>query len=205
MADTLIEAMSAIAGDRVAEDTQLMLAVKAGDQAAFTALMTRWELPVKSVIGRIVLNASEAEELAQETFVKVWTHRDFFRSNAVFRPWIFAIAVNLARNRLRWWKRRPHVVWDEWDEVRIPSSASRAGEASVLNQMIHTERAEAVRRAVALLPVSLREVLTLSAFHELSHAEVAGILAISVKAVETRLHRARLKLRETLSPWLEQA
>ena len=91
------------------EDRELMARVQAGDDAALGVLMKRWELPVKSLIARMVLNAGEAEELAQETFVRVWQQRARFRADAAFRPWVFAIAVNLARNRLRWWRRRPMV------------------------------------------------------------------------------------------------
>src|ERR1043166_5280368 len=89
------------------EDSELMRRVQDGDAAAMGTLMERWELPLKSVIGRIVLNASEAEELAQEAFVRVWQQRQKFRTGAEFRPWVFSIAINLARNRLRWWRRRP--------------------------------------------------------------------------------------------------
>jgi RNA polymerase sigma-70 factor (ECF subfamily) len=78
--------------------------------------MKRWELPVNSLIVRMVLNAREAEELAQETFVRVWQQRAKFRADAAFRPWVFAIAVNLARNRLRWWRRRPMVSLEAWTE-----------------------------------------------------------------------------------------
>ena len=76
--------------------------VRAGDEEAFAALMGRWERPVKSLVARIVLNASEAEELAQEAFVRLWRRREDFRPGAEFRPWLLAIAVNLARNRRRW-------------------------------------------------------------------------------------------------------
>ena len=93
------------------EDAALMMRVRAGDEAAFAALLARWELPLKRVIARIVLNASEAEDLAQETMVRVWSQRQKFRPDAAFRPWIFSIAVNLARNRLRWWRRRYGTRW----------------------------------------------------------------------------------------------
>ena len=109
--------MSTLAAEtnEAAEDRLRMERVCGGDEAAFAALMERWELPVKSLLGRIVLNASEAEELAQETFVRLWRSRGDFRPGAAFRPWLFAIAVNLARNRLRWWRRRlPHARRLRW-------------------------------------------------------------------------------------------
>src|SRR5688572_11770165 len=98
-------------------DAALMNRVRTGDETAFAELMQRWEIPVKSVIARIVLNAAEAEDLAQETFVRLWQHRDRFVAGKPLKPWLLGIAINLARNRLRWWKRRPSVALDEWSET----------------------------------------------------------------------------------------
>lgn len=131
------------------EDTELMRRVQLGDEAALGALMQRWELSLKAFIGRIVLNTSEAEELAQETFVRVWQKRGRYRADASFRPWIFAIAVNLARNRLRWWKLRPLVALEDWTEVPSDSGTAAEGETRRLDR---AERASAVRDAIARLP-----------------------------------------------------
>jgi len=184
-------------------DAALMLRVQSGDEAALGALMDRWELPVKAVIARIVLNAREAEDLAQEAFVRVWQQRAKFRPGAEFRPWLFAIAVNLARNRLRWWRRRPEVALEEWTEspgatgsasLDTPSAAG----AAVLES---AERAAAVRAAVAALPADLREVVVLFEYERLSHADIAAALGCTPKAVESRLYRAREKLRAALQRW----
>ena len=187
-----------------------MARVPRGDEAALAALMTHWELPVKSVIARLVLNAGEAEELAQETFVRVWQQREKFRTGAEFRPWLFAIAVNLARNRLRWWRRRPTVSLDQWTEAagdatmpggpgeRLADARANTG-AGALEQ---TERAAAVRDAIAELPHDLREAIVLFEYEQLSHAEIAGVVGATPKAVETRIHRAREKLRGALKRWV---
>src|SRR5215216_6626400 len=108
----------AVAPKTPSEDAELMRRVQMGDETALAALMERWELPVKSVIARLIFNASEAEDLAQETFVRVWQQREKFRTGAEFRPWVFSIAINLARNRLRWWRRRPVVSLDEWSPAQ---------------------------------------------------------------------------------------
>jgi RNA polymerase sigma factor (sigma-70 family) len=169
-----------------------MQRVQAGDEKALGLLMERWELPVKRLLARIVLNASDASELAQETFVRVWTQREKFRADAEFRPWVFSIAVNLGRNRLRWWRRRPEVALGEWIETDGGSeTAARAAERQ--------ERAQAVQAAVAGLPLELREALVLFEYEGLSHAEIAAALACTAKAVETRIYRAREKLRKALS------
>jgi RNA polymerase sigma-70 factor (ECF subfamily) len=177
--------------------------VQAGDEAALGSLMDRWERPVKSVIARLVLNARESEELAQETFVRVWQQREKYREGAAFRPWVFAIALNLARNRLRWWRRRPDVSLDEWSETRLPAIEAQGSlNARGAEQMEGAERAAAVRDAIAALSPVLREALVLFEYEQLSHAEIAAAVGATPKAVETRIHRAREKLRAALQSWV---
>lgn len=181
------------------EDTELMRRVQIGDEAALGALMQRWELSLKAFIGRIVLNTSEAEELAQETFVRVWQQRGRYRPDAPFRPWILAIAVNLARNRLRWWKRRPVVALEDWTEVPTDSGTVCEGETRRLDR---AERATAVSVAIARLPTDLREAIVLFEYEQMSYAEIAETVGASPKAVENRIARAREKLRVALQSWV---
>lgn len=182
-------------------DDALMRRVQANDDAALGVLMERWELPVKGLIARIVLNAHEAEELAQEAFVRVWQQRAKFRAEAAFRPWLFAIAVNLARNRLRWWRRRPEVALDEWETPVDGGRLNVDGAGSAAAGLERKERAAAVRQAIAELPLELREATVLFEYEQLSHAEIASALGVTPKAVETRLYRAREKLRRALARW----
>ena len=179
-------------------DRALMGRVQGGDETALGVLMERWELPLKSFIGRIVLNASEAEDLAQETFVRVWQQREKFRAGADFRPWVFSIAVNLARNRLRWWRRRPTVELHEWSSAGGERSEGPQDESALERQ----ERAGAVRDAIAGLPLELRESIMLFEYEQMSHAEIAATVGCTAKAVETRLYRAREKLRSALQRWV---
>lgn len=188
------------------EDRALMARVQTGDEAAFGALMERWERPVKSVIARLVFNVTEAEELAQETFVRVWQQREKFHEGAEVRPWVFSIAVNLARNRLRWWRRRPEVALEAWCAAG-EGERGRGGEGEARSSgdggdMERKERAWAVRDAIAALPVELREAIVLFEFEEMSQAEIAVTVGASVKAVEARLARAREKLRVMLRRWV---
>ena len=182
------------------DDRDLMRRVQGGDEAALGALMERWELPVKAVIGRIVLNASEAEELAQETFMRVWQQREKFREGAEFRPWVFAVAVNLARNRLRWWRRRPAVSLQEWSETEGDGSGVM-GQGEGAGKLERAERAAAVRDAVAALPLELREAIVLFEYEQMSQAEIAAVVGATAKAVESRVARAREKLRAALERW----
>ena len=176
------------------EDTELMRRVQTGDESALGVLMQRWERPVKSVIARLVLNTREADDLAQETFVRVWQKRAKFNAARAFRPWIFSIAINLARNRLRWWRSRPEVALEEWTEM--PES-SLSGPAA----LERAERATAVREAIGSLPADLRAAVVLSEYQLMSHAEIAVTVGASPKAVENRVARARDKLRGMLTRW----
>ncbi len=176
-------------------DEQLMERLQGGDDSALTELMRRWELPVKRFLFRLVGNGAEADDLAQEVFVRVYTKRATYRAGARFSAWLFTIAANQARNRLRWWRRRPTLSLDDWletgrevaDEAVSPTAVARAREED--------ERREAVQRAVAALPLEQRTAIVLFAYEGKSMAEIAEIVGCSPKAVENRLYRARLRLR----------
>ncbi len=188
------------------EDRALMARVQTGDEAAFGALMERWERPVKSVIARLVFNVTEAEELAQETFVRVWQQREKFHEGAEVRPWVFSIAVSLARNRLRWWRRRPEVALEAWcaagEGEKERGGEGERGSRGDGGDLERKERAGAVRDAIAALPGELREAIVLFEFEEMSQAEIAVAVGASVKAVEARVARAREKLRVMLRRWV---
>ncbi len=190
-----------------AEDRALMARVQAGDEVALGALMERWERPVKSVIARLVFNATEAEELAQETFVRVWQQREKFQAGAEVRPWVFSIAVNLARNRLRWWRRRPEVALEEWSAAEDGGGTGSQREGAARGgrdggDLERKERAVAVRDAVAALPAELREAFVLFEYEEMAQAEIAVTVGATVKAVEARIARAKEKLRGALTRWV---
>jgi RNA polymerase sigma factor (sigma-70 family) len=190
------------AAENDASDEALMTRLRGGDDNALAPLMARWEVPMKRYLARIVQNAHEAEELAQETFVRLYQSRDRFREGARFSPWLYAIAANLARNRLRWWRRRPAVSLEAWTEFGGETAdESNAGRAAS-GAMEQRERAEAVRGAVAALPVELREALVLCEYEGLAQAEAAEALGVTPKAVEMRLYRARAGLRIQLQRWL---
>ena len=172
----------------------LMAKVQSGDESALATLMTEWEIPVKALLMRFLHNQQDAADLAQETFVRVWEQRSKYRLQAEFRPWLFAIAVNLARNRLRWWKRRPEVALEAWSGVGQSEDAAQSTEAK--------ERANAVRDAISRLPRDLREAVVLSEYQGMSHAEIAATVGATPKAVESRLYRARAALKKTLTVWL---
>jgi RNA polymerase sigma-70 factor (ECF subfamily) len=179
-------------------DEELMRRLQGGDEAALAPLMQRWEIPVKRFVFRLIGNAAEADDLAQEVFVRVFTKRASFRAGARFSTWCFAIAANQAKNRLRWWKRRPVLSLEAWTAAGGDAAdGSRAG-AAASDTAVRGERIAAVQRAVAALPLDLRTALVLFEYEDQSMGEIAAALGCTAKAVENRLYRARQQLKAAL-------
>ena len=196
-------AFSPSAGSAPSEpsDEMLMSALAADDLPALDALMLRWQTPLRAFLFRHLQNDADALDLAQETFVRVFRHRDRYRAGARFSTWMFQIALNLARDHVRKHQRR------RTDSLEAAPPAATAGlAATVAAPDAAARRAEeiaAVRAAIADLPEDLREVLVLFEYEDKSHAEIAEIISATPKAVETRLYRARDKLRASISRWLK--
>ncbi len=186
-------------------DQQDMARLIAGQDAALNDLMARHAQPLLRYLVRLLLNETEAEDLAEESFVRVYQHRARFRLGQKFSTWLYAIATNLARDRQRWRGRHPQVSLDA--EVSAPGaslsetlSEARPDAAQALEA---SERAELVRNAVAALPEELRAPLVLAEYEDRTHAEIAAILDCSPKAVEMRVYRARQALRRQLAGLLQ--
>lgn len=185
-------------------DVAAMERLRAGDDLALNEIMARWGDPVVRYLARHLGEESEAVDLAQETFVAVYRSRWTYRPSGRFSTWVFAIATNQARQRLRWRRRHPEVALDlQSHEATAPRpSAPPFGSEDPSRQLVADERAAAVRAAVLALPEDLREAVLLSEFEDLPQAEIAAVLGCSVKAVESRLYRARAQLRTQLRGWL---
>jgi len=145
-------------------------------------------------------NEEDAAEIAQEAFVRVYQHRAKFDPRSKFTTWLYTIATNLARDRLKWRSRHPQVSLDrtigETDNAMLDVLPdAKPSPAEILSS---NERAEAVRAAIGALPEDLRTALVLSEYELLPNAEIANVLHCSVKAVESRIYRAKQRLRETL-------
>ena len=187
-----------------ARDRADMEKLQAGHDAALDDLMERHATPVFHFLCRMVGNEDDANDLAQETFVRVFKSAKGFRANEKFSAWLFTIAANLARNHFRWRARHPNVSLDaenpETEQsigTMLPANSPMPNETALAE-----ERAGAVRAAVKNLPEDLREAIVLCEWQELSLVEAATILAATPKAVESRLYRARGLLRERLKSWL---
>jgi RNA polymerase sigma-70 factor (ECF subfamily) len=167
--------------------------------------MARHATPVFQFLCRMLRNEEDANDLAQETFVRVYQHRASFKPGAKFTTWLYTIAANLARNHHRWLGRHPSVSLDAESETTgqsigdvLPASGPSPDAAALA-----TERVAVVRAAVERLPVDMREVIILCEWEDLSATEAAAILDTTPKAVDNRLYRARNLLRERLRRWLQ--
>jgi RNA polymerase sigma-70 factor (ECF subfamily) len=183
------------------QDAQDMARLVAGQETALNALMTRHAEKLFHYLIRSLQNEEDAADLAQETFVRVYQNRAKFNASQKFATWLYAIASNLVRDRYRWRSRHPQVSLDAENsesETTLKDHLPAADESP--DQGLQTdERAQAVRKAVAGLPEELRLPLILAIYQDKSQAEIAAILKCSVKAVETRIYRAKKQLRVSLA------
>jgi len=187
-----------------ARDRTDMERLIAGHDLALNDLMERHATPVFHFLCRMLDNEDDANDIAQETFVRVFRARKTFRTTKRFSAWLFTIAANLARNHLRWRTRHPNVPLEAATDAAgqplagiLPAAAPAPDEAALT-----AERAAAVRAAMSELPEDMREAIVLCELQELGVAEAAVILEATPKAVESRLYRARQILRERLKNWL---
>jgi RNA polymerase sigma-70 factor, ECF subfamily len=172
-----------------------------GHQAALNDIMERHAEKLFHYLIRSLQDEEDAADLAQETFVKVYQNCSKFDPSQRFSTWLYAIASNLVRDRYRWRSRHPQVSLDADNQQtdtnlkdNLPAS-DRAPDQNLQAQ----ERAATVRRAVAALPEELQQPLILAVYQGLPQVEIAAILKCSVKAVETRIYRARQQLRAVLA------
>ncbi len=187
-----------------AHDRADMERLAAGNDAALNELMARHATPVFHFLCRMVGNEDDANDLAQETFVRVFKSAKSFRAREKFSTWLFTIAANLARNHFRWRARHPNVSLDAENAETEQSIGDTlpAASPSPKESALAAERAAAVRLSVQNLPEDLRAAVVLCEWEERSIAEAAAILEATPKAVESRLYRARGILRERLKSWL---
>jgi RNA polymerase sigma factor (sigma-70 family) len=187
-----------------AQDRADMIRLAAGHDAALNDLMERHAPAVFRFLCRMLNSEDDANDLAQETFVRVFQARASFDLNKKFSTWLFTIAANLARNQIRWRTRHPNVSLDAESDTTEQSLTDKlaANSPTPKEQTLATERAAAVRAAVNTLPEDMRAAIVLCEWDERSMAEAAIILEATPKAVESRLYRARQILRERLKGWI---
>jgi RNA polymerase sigma-70 factor (ECF subfamily) len=186
-------------------DAQLVERVQAGEQRAFELLVSKYERRVLRLIGRLIRDPAEAEDVAQEAFIKAYRAIPQFRGESAFYTWLYRIAVNTAKNHLATQKRRPRPVGDfhsdEDGESFNPEDVVE--DINTPDALLHSRQvAEAVNAAIEALPEDLRSAITLREIEGLSYEEIAQAMDCPIGTVRSRIFRARDAIAEQLRPLL---
>ena len=184
-------------------DVRLMLAVRDGDdREAFEKLVDNYQHRLVSVLNHLVRNRDEAEDLAQDVFLRVYRSRETYRPRAKFSTWLFTIANNLALNKLRSMKRKPTVSLSVRESgplgPRPEEQLAQARDRQPHHRMQQAEMAEIVREAIDGLNERQRMAVLLNKFEDMPYAEIAAVMEMTTKAVKSLLSRARANLRIAL-------
>ena len=189
---------------RATGEAQFLERLRAGEAAAFDHLVKERSGDVYALLYRLTDDPEEARDLTQETFLRAFQHIDRFRGDADVKTWLYRIAINQARNRWRWWRRRKRDVTLSLDatdgEHEQPLSARLRATASAdpEQETLARERETVLRAALSTLGRSYREAVILRDVEGLSYEEIATALEISVGTVKSRLSRGRMELRRKL-------
>jgi RNA polymerase sigma-70 factor (ECF subfamily) len=180
----------------VATDEELVSAFRGGDLSAFDTLVKRWEKKIQGAVFRIMGSGEDARDLAQETFLRAYRGLPTFKSEARFSSWLYQIALNLCRDRLR--QRRGKIMLSIED--LDPATAARIDRSAASAQELVEARdtSRLVSGAMATLPEEQREVIVLKEYQGLTFQEIADTLDVPVSTVKTRLYRGLVQMREHL-------
>jgi RNA polymerase sigma-70 factor (ECF subfamily) len=182
---------------RIDEDADLVARAQEGDQSAFEELVRRYADRLHAVISRLITDPQEAEEITQEAFLRAWRAIGSFKGDAAFFTWLYRIGINETRRRAR---RRSgdSVAYLEDRELEPPDPRPAPD-----RQVEHADLRAALERAVRALDPEYRAPLVLRDIEGLSTAEAAAVMGISEAAFKSRLHRARLTVREAVQGYLD--
>ncbi len=190
------------AADITTIDFQLMERVGAGDHEAFRELVERHQGAVVGTVAKMLGNPSEAEDIAQQVFLRIWRNAKRYRPDAKFTTYLYTITRNLVFNETRRRSRKKEVSANELEENSnqlIAASSDRQPDS----ELLQVELQRAVDAAIAGLPEAQRMAVVLRRYEQLPYEEIAKVLNLSVSAVKSLLFRARTTLREALSGYLE--
>lgn len=173
----------AVVQDSASADAEHLERIRRGEPAGAAALFEKYSVPLLRFTGRMMQNRADAEEITQDVFLKMIARVDQFDGSAPVASWLFAIAANACRDRMRRGKRAGSVPLEA---VAEPRDAS----LPVESRLMDAEKRRAVRQALSLLSGEQREALILARYHGMPYAEIARTLKISEGAVKTRIFRA---------------
>lgn len=183
-----------------------MLDVKAGDEQSFGLLLQRYRTPLVNFLYRMVRSREQAEDLAQEVFIRVYRAREEYVPSAKFTTWLFRIATNLALNSLR---DHRHQKLEISMDAPLTADAEDGDEKpfevadkhpTIEQELLEEDRKKMIRHAIEKLPEKQRAAVLLHKYQELDYAEIAKILSVSESALKSLLFRAYESLRVELAP-----
>lgn len=181
-------------------DQQWLASLRDGDDSALNPIMENWEGPLFAFAWRYVQNITDAQDLVAEVFVRLHQQREKLRADTKLSAWLYTVLTHLCHNHHRWRKRHPSVGLDT--EAPASGKTLADGLACALprpdQQLEATEKLEQLRNAIDALPHDLKTTLILHHYEQLSYRAIAAIMDCSERGVETRLYRARQKLKELL-------
>jgi RNA polymerase sigma-70 factor (ECF subfamily) len=197
-------APAALDDSRPAAEEQFIERLRRGDAAAFEQLVNERSGEIYGLLYRLTENSEEARDLTQETFLRAFQSIGHFRGDADLKTWIYRIAINQARNRWRWWRRRRRDSTVSIDSTNVDGRPTlvatlRANSSSDPEQAtLARERESALRTALGSVRRIYREAVVLRDIEGFSYEEIAATLEISVGTVKSRLARGRQELRRKL-------
>ena len=197
-------APATVADVRPPVEDQFIERLKRGDAAAFEKLVNERSGEIYGLLYRLTENGEEARDLTQETFLRAFQSIIHFRGESDLRTWIYRIAINQARNRWRWWRRRRRDVTvsldatDDQREQPLAATLPCENSPSPEQQTLAREREAQLREALCGLRRSYREAVILRDVEGFSYEEIAQTLQISIGTVKSRISRGRLELRQQL-------
>jgi len=186
----------------------LMRLFQEGDEEAFQELVRRFKEPIVSFAMRMLNDREKAVDVAQETFINVFTHADSYRPVASFTGWLYRIAYNLAINEIRRQKRQPAVSLDApvaGQNAEARPLEPRDESEGIEQQLLQHELRENVRRCVAALPARYRGAIVMKDMEGMTFEEIAAILRCPESTVKSRVMRGRRMLRRRLEAYLAPA
>jgi RNA polymerase sigma-70 factor (ECF subfamily) len=188
---------------RPTAESEFIERLKRGEVAAFEELVSERSAEIYGLLFRLTENSEEARDLTQETFLRAFQNIGRFRGEADLRTWIYRIAINQARNRWRWWRRRRRDATVSLDATHGQSNQTLLatlveGSENPEQQTLAREREVALRAALQKLGPAYRETVILRDIEGFSYEEIATALNINVGTVKSRLARGRQELRKKL-------
>jgi RNA polymerase sigma-70 factor (ECF subfamily) len=188
-------------------DAEIMLRVRAGDDAGFNILIEKYRRAIVNFMYRMVHNQAIAEELAQDVFLRVYRSRETYRAEAKFTTWLYRIATNLGVNHARDTKheRSAQTIYLDQPDPETGTTPDVAdAHATAEDELVRDERMKAIRKHVMALPERQRNAVLMHKYQGLDYKEIGAVLHLSESATKSLLFRAYQTLRERLKEFVEQ-